>query len=478
MNPTYVERQLVYDPDTMSWVFMTQPTSGPGGGGTVDQGSGGISPWLVKLDQTGTNNDVDILTVPAPLSTTGGGTEATALRVTVASDSTGVLAVNPISGQTGVQGGSGTVSNTTQRVVLATDVALPAGTNAIGKLSSNDGIDIGDVTINNAAGASAVNIQDGGNTITVDGAVTVSGVGVNSTANSTTTPLGSFASFTGAYELVRDYASVSVTIGVSGGDSNGAGFNVEWSGNGVNTDSETDYTVFTDTDNTWTFPISGRYFRVRYQNGSTPQSTFRLTTTYHPVSSAQARMRPLATGTASGGEAPFAEDDNALMCHSTIVGYNSSLGVFQAVPTRGSVPSFNDAGLFVRTVGAVGSKTSNSTTPGDTNVGALTGVATEVAPTYVEGRLVALSTDLAGALRVGVVGTVTSEVTGEVSALALVSDSREAYTTGDSQPLSLTTDGRLRVATSPSDSWLNFFNFGDDGSNENLWEISNPPYGF
>jgi hypothetical protein len=44
----------------------------------------------------GTNNigDVDVLTVPAPLSTTGGGTEATALRVTIASDSTGVLSVD------------------------------------------------------------------------------------------------------------------------------------------------------------------------------------------------------------------------------------------------------------------------------------------------------------------------------------------------------------------------------------------------
>ena len=44
----------------------------------------------------GTNNigDVDVLTVPAPLSTTGGGTEATALRVTVATDSTGVLSVD------------------------------------------------------------------------------------------------------------------------------------------------------------------------------------------------------------------------------------------------------------------------------------------------------------------------------------------------------------------------------------------------
>lgn len=52
------------------------------------------------------------------------------------------------------------------------DAALPAGSNAIGKLAANDAVDIGDVTINNASGASAVNIQDGGNSITVDGAVT------------------------------------------------------------------------------------------------------------------------------------------------------------------------------------------------------------------------------------------------------------------------------------------------------------------
>lgn len=44
----------------------------------------------------GTNNigDVDVLSVPAPLSTTGGGTEATALRVTLANDSTGVVSVD------------------------------------------------------------------------------------------------------------------------------------------------------------------------------------------------------------------------------------------------------------------------------------------------------------------------------------------------------------------------------------------------
>ncbi len=43
--------------------------------------------------------------------------------------------VNPIVGQAGVQGASGTVSANTQRVVLATDVALPAGTNTIGTVN-------------------------------------------------------------------------------------------------------------------------------------------------------------------------------------------------------------------------------------------------------------------------------------------------------------------------------------------------------
>lgn len=68
----------------------------------------------------GTNNigDVDVLTVPAPLSTTGGGTEATALRVTVATDSTGVLSVDD-------NGGSLTVDGT---VAVS---ALPASTNTL-----------------------------------------------------------------------------------------------------------------------------------------------------------------------------------------------------------------------------------------------------------------------------------------------------------------------------------------------------------
>lgn len=69
----------------------------------------------------GTNNigDVDVLTVPAPLSTTGGGTEATALRVTVASDSTGVLSVDD-------NGGALTVDNAGTFAVQESGAALTA----------------------------------------------------------------------------------------------------------------------------------------------------------------------------------------------------------------------------------------------------------------------------------------------------------------------------------------------------------------
>jgi hypothetical protein len=56
----------------------------------------------------------------------------------------------------------------TRNLVFATDKVDVSGST----LGANSGVDIGDVTINNAAGAAAVNIQDGGNSITVDGPLT------------------------------------------------------------------------------------------------------------------------------------------------------------------------------------------------------------------------------------------------------------------------------------------------------------------
>lgn len=67
---------------------------------------------------------------------------------------------------------SSTPSTDATRVYASTGWPLPSGA-ATAALQTQPGVDIGDVTVNNGSGASAVNIQDGGNSITVDGALSI-----------------------------------------------------------------------------------------------------------------------------------------------------------------------------------------------------------------------------------------------------------------------------------------------------------------
>lgn len=71
----------------------------------------------------------------------------------------------PISGRLPVDG-----SGVTQPVSAAS-LPLPTGASTAA-LQTQPGVDIGDVTVNNGTGGAAVNIQDGGNILTVDGTVT------------------------------------------------------------------------------------------------------------------------------------------------------------------------------------------------------------------------------------------------------------------------------------------------------------------
>ena len=96
---------------------------------------------LVNL---GTNNDV---TVTGTVTEASGSAIATSLAILDDWDETDRAKVNPIVGQAGVAGGTGVDGATVQRVTLATNVALPAGTNGIGKLTANSGVDIGEVSL-------------------------------------------------------------------------------------------------------------------------------------------------------------------------------------------------------------------------------------------------------------------------------------------------------------------------------------------
>ncbi len=72
---------------------------------------------------------------------------ATSLAVMDDWDETDRAKVNLIVGQAGIAAGTGVDGVTVPRVTLATNVALPAGTNGIGKLTANSGVTIGAVEV-------------------------------------------------------------------------------------------------------------------------------------------------------------------------------------------------------------------------------------------------------------------------------------------------------------------------------------------
>ncbi len=120
------------------------PVDDAGGSLTVD--------GTVTAELSATDNAVldQIETNTSYGDNTGAGTEANSLRVTLANDSTGLLSVDDNGGSLTVDNAdittlAGAVDGTEMQVDIV--AALPAGTNAIGKLSANSGVDIGDVDV-------------------------------------------------------------------------------------------------------------------------------------------------------------------------------------------------------------------------------------------------------------------------------------------------------------------------------------------
>lgn len=103
----------------------------PANGGAV---IGGTATNPIRTDPTGTTAQ--------PVSSADLTAAAGSLNVMDDWDETDRCKVNPIAGQAGVEGGSGAVTAKTLRVALATDVALPAGSNIIGALTGNQTVDL------------------------------------------------------------------------------------------------------------------------------------------------------------------------------------------------------------------------------------------------------------------------------------------------------------------------------------------------
>jgi hypothetical protein len=168
-NDVSVSGTVTADAGTGPW-----PVTDNNGSLTVD---GSVTASLAA----GTNNigDVDVLTVPAPLSTTGGGTEATALRVTIATDSTGVLSVDDNGGAITVDGtvtanaGTGPFPVSDNAGSLTVDA--PVGTPLFARLSDGTAaLTTSGGRLSVDASGAAVPVTDNASSLTVDQATAAS----------------------------------------------------------------------------------------------------------------------------------------------------------------------------------------------------------------------------------------------------------------------------------------------------------------
>lgn len=130
-------------------------------------GSGGTTA-VVATDDAGAGGHVQIVKLAlsadgsaSPITADANGLKVNASGVAVpVTDNSGSLTVDaPVGTPVFVRLSDGSSAIATLPVSLASLPALAAGTNAIGKLAANSGVDIGDVTVDNAAGTNPLPVQ-------------------------------------------------------------------------------------------------------------------------------------------------------------------------------------------------------------------------------------------------------------------------------------------------------------------------------
>lgn len=188
---------------------------------------------------------------------------------------------------------------------------------------------------------------------------------VVSGGNSTTSTLGSGATFTGSWEEILKYSSISVLIN-SDQDSAADGLKVEWSADGSTIHSNDLFSYSAAVGKQYTFGTPARYFRLRYTNGGTGQGSFTLQTIYHRVNLKHSSHRLTDS---------LDDEDDAELTKSVITGKSNESGdyVNVAVTDDGTLPiTLAPGGTIVPTLGTALSyddmNASNGGIPRETSV--------------------------------------------------------------------------------------------------------------
>lgn len=199
-----------------------------------------------------------------------------------------------------------------------------------------------------------------------------------SNANSTTTPLGASATFTGGIVDLTIGGFISLQVQILT-DQPGT-VKIQYSTDGTNFDHSVTGIVTANDSTSVASGIHGRYMRVIYINGATPQTFFRMQTILVGAS-IQPTVKDLDT--------PFDGDDNLLETHSVITGVTTAGGggfVDVKVNPSGAL-QVSDSSAGTVTPGAVGS----------TSV--LTGAQYNTsAPSPTNGQMMAVQSDAKGNL--------------------------------------------------------------------------------
>lgn len=109
--------------------------------------------------------------------------------------------------------------------------------------------------------------------------------------NSTTTPLGIGAVFTGAWVDVTQYTSITV-VPFADQASATNGFSIQQSSNGINADVGDSYTVSANAAKNIGVLVVQQYMRVMYTNGSVAQGLFRMQTIFHGLQQHGSSVKP------------------------------------------------------------------------------------------------------------------------------------------------------------------------------------------
>lgn len=312
-----------------------------------------------------------------PPNPNGSTTAANSSPVTVATDNniakeTGgnlaTIATNtPALGQALAAASTPVVLTAAQLSTLATETTLASAIKAedAGHSSGDKGIPA--LAVRNDTGAVLATSDLDYIPIATDatGAVRVDLNGTVSTNNSSTATLLSGAVFTGTSDDSLNYNEIRVTV-IASHASATDGLSIQQSSDNTNWDSTDTYTIPATTGKTYSVPRQARYIRVVYTNGGTNQSSFRLQTILNRLGTKASSQR---AGDAYTNETDLEQQQSFLM------GFNGT--TWDRIRTVGtgvlSASAVLTAGSAI--VGKVGI---DQTTPGTTNLVALTAETTKV----------------------------------------------------------------------------------------------------